>query len=177
MTVRIELELGQLPKLLRKHGEEGAKALARGARSAAMRAQSDLRAAKEPRDRGLFAAAWKIRDEAGAVILYNDAPYAGILERGARPHGVSKEGQAAIRAWVIRKGVLFVEGKRGPVRVTSRNADRYTKAVDSAVWAIVMKLKKEGQKPLWVVRKRLPTFQRYVKEELTAELDKLLTTP
>jgi hypothetical protein len=178
VSVRIELELGQLPRILRKHGEEGGKAVARGAMRAAIHAQADLKAAKEPRDRGLFAAAWKIRSDAGTIVLYNDAPYAGILEAGARPHGVSKEGQALIRAWVIRKGVLMVAGRGGrEVRVTGRNANRYEKAIDDAVWAICAKIKAEGQKPLWVVKKRLPAFSKYLQDEIKEQIEKLLSDP
>lgn len=173
--IRIELTLGQLPKLLQKHAAEAPAAIARGLMKAAVHAQADLKAAKQPRDRGLFAAAWTVSSANGNVVLHNSAPYAGILERGARPHPVSKAGREAIREWVIRKGVLFVAGKGDrQVRVTGRNKDRYESAIDSAVWAICAKIKREGQKPLWVVRDRMPKFRRYLKEELELELDKLL---
>lgn len=175
--IRIELTLGQLPKLLQKHAAEAPAAIARGLMKAAVHAQADLKSAKEPRDRGLFAAAWTISSASGNVVLHNSSPYAGILERGARPHAVSKAGREAIRAWVIRKGVLFVSGKGGrQVRVTGRNKDRYEAAIDSAVWAICAKIKKEGQEPLWVVRKRIPKFRGYVKQEIELELEKLLAS-
>lgn len=171
-TYIYEVPLGKLSAALKKHGDEAARAIRRGVYTGAVRAQAELKGLKEPRDRGLFAGAWKLTPPGSdEVVLSNSSPYAGILERGARPHGVSKAGREAIRAWVIRKGVLHVEGRGGKaVRVTSRNASRYEQAVDSVVWAIVMKLKREGQRPLWIVRQRLPKFRKFVVEEVERAL-------
>lgn len=165
-TYVYEVPLGKLEQAMRKHGAEVEKAMMKGLRSGAARAQADLKANKDPWDRGLYAGAWTLTDPTSRqIILSNSAPYAGIIERGARPHKVGKAAREAIRAWVLRKGILMAEGKRGPVRVTSRNVNRYEKLVDQVVWAICAKIAKEGRKPMWVVRSRLPRFRKYAVEE------------
>lgn len=166
-TYVYEVPLGKLEQAMRKHGAEVEKALMKGLRSGAARAQADLKANKDPWDRGMYAGAWTLTDPSSRqIILSNSTPYAGIIERGARPHKIGKAGRAAIREWVIRKGILQAETKRGRmVRVTSRNKDRFESLIDGVVWAICKKIEKEGRKPMWVVRSRLPKFRKYAVEE------------
>jgi len=61
-----------------------------------------------PVDRGMFKNAWQRHHNGqGGWEVQNTAPYAGIMERGARPHAVSAEGWMSIFRWVLRHPELF----------------------------------------------------------------------
>jgi hypothetical protein len=56
-----------------------------------------------PVDRGQLRNAWRVLKFSAGVSLSNDQPYAGIMERGARPFKMSKAGLEALIGWVKRK--------------------------------------------------------------------------
>lgn len=119
-----------------------------------------------PVDQGQLRNSWKVR----GTLLMNDAPHAGIIERGARPHPVSREGVEAITRWVQRKLGIDAGGRlrdvRGRFVKTSKAARRQLKAeAQRAVWGIVNKLKREGQKPTWFVRSQLRTLTTFAAQE------------
>lgn len=128
-----------------------------------------------------------------------DAPHAGIIELGARPHPVSREGVEAIARWVFLK-LHAVQGpskktfdeksgkfrttvpkdrrkqisvrREGPVREVNgkrKGPGSYKVGYDEAslqiAYAIAQKIKREGQKPKYVVKRHLPLASQYVAEE------------
>lgn len=110
---------------------------------------------KSPVDRGNFKNAWRVRTIAGGAEIQNDAPYAGIIELGARPHPVSREGIEALTGWARRHfpGVDEKEHK-------------------SIAFAIAAKLKKYGQKPTYLVRDSMDELRQYIGEAMEAEVKK-----
>lgn len=103
----------------------------RALRRAADRGVDVLRSAT-PVDQGEMIRAWRVIPRAdGSLLIKNDAPHAGIIERGARPHPVSEEGRLAIRDWAERHGFDDPE---------------------AASWGIVNKIKKEGSRAHWILR-------------------------
>lgn len=93
-----------------------------------------------------------IRNADGTASTAITAPHAGIVELGARPHGVSAEGREAIKQWCMRKLGLD------------------EKAAESATWGICQKLKAEGQKPTYLVRDSMPKAVEF----FAAELERIL---
>ena len=79
------------------------------------------------------------------IHLDNDAPYAGIIDLGARPHSVNKEGIEAIALWAKRKFGL--------------GDDEAYEVANAVAW----KLRKHGQKPTYLFRDAQPKLTRHVK--------------
>jgi len=111
-----------------------------------------------PVDRGEYKAGWTVRQLIGSneVQLANDAPYAGVIELGARPF---RPPFAPIFEWVKRKAaalgiVALAPGKRfrGSASLTS-DEDAAAKKV---AWAVVNAIAKRGLPPRYVMRKQLP---------------------
>ncbi len=112
----------------------------------------------------------------------NTAPHAGIIELGARPHAVSEEGFQAIKEWVrvkllgrppeswtgLKKAAKDrIAGKTN--NIGGLNALLGVKTEDDEAEgiarAIVAKIRREGQKPRYVMRNALPKASEYFKQE------------
>lgn len=162
---RVQHDLAKINKVIRK-------AVIKGIRSGAHAGRAIL-VKRSPKDTGQLKASWRVSVGEGMEIaqIFNDAPHAGIVEHGARPHPVSEEGRKAIREWVIRhfgfvgtkkRGTRRLVGKNqvtvgGKVRgigsrvASQRNADMNAD-VDRVVDGIIHKLETKGQKPTYFVR-------------------------
>lgn len=154
---RIQIKVEDLPAALTKHRKSIEGAIKTGLATSAHKARSRL-VMKTPVDTGRMKNAWKVRKRQGTkrfpnYEVTNDAPYAGIIEKGARPHGVSKEGQASIRLWVRRHFPAADE-----------------KEVDGITMGIVMKLMKKGQKPTHFVKNQLKHIENDLYEEINRAL-------
>lgn len=84
---------------------------------------------KSPVDRGILRNAWRVLKFEKGAILVNDQPYAGVMERGARPFKISPEGREALVGWVKRKILdggmgLLVGSKRDRAQAISWAAKR-----------------------------------------------------
>lgn len=183
----ISIKPGQLGATIRKGAVANQKAVQQGVAVAAQRTVAHLKRISPVYD-GLFKNAWKVitSGRLGAFIT-NDAPYAGVIEAGARPHGVSAEGREAIREWVRKKVTLINvykgpgKGKQGPVHKRTRSLTRNEADGEFAPWvdeitnAIIHKLATKGQKGLWLVRDNLPLFYRWVREAINEQLIKANT--
>jgi hypothetical protein len=98
---------------------------------------------RTPKDRGQLKAGWRSKTfpegKREVARVTNDAPYAGVVELGARPHQVSLEGRVAIAGWVRR---------------------HFPQLSDAEAWSfahnIAAKLAAEGQAPTYFVRNSLP---------------------
>ena len=158
----------QLGATLRADDKKRRRAVHVGLRRAAMRGKTHLVAETKRQGKvhtGHFKAAWRVvrvdgqhavdkRQGAGYAIL-NDAPHAGIIELGARPHPVSREGYEAIRRWVSRK----------LLGISAQMADE-NEEVDAITRAIVRKLELHGQEPTYLVRESLPELRKMAGEEI-----------
>ncbi len=98
--------------------------------------------------------------------LINDAPHAGIIEHGARPHGVSREGWDAIYEWVRRHFGFTVMGARSQKMRGVMGETGEDPVLSEITWGIVKKLKREGQKPTYFIRNSLDECQELAAEEI-----------
>src|SRR5262245_53500565 len=120
-------------------------------------------------DLGTFKNAWRYEATDKGATTFNDAPYAGVIELGARPHPVSREGVELITQWVMRKMRIGYEGRdeRGRYVKGRKNTpknEREAKA-KAIAWAIVQKIKTQGQAPTYMVRDALPQARKFFAEE------------
>lgn len=114
MGVRVPITPDKLSAALIRRFSGIDQAISDGMYKGALYGQA-LLAHRTPRNTGAAAAQWKVSRRAlpalGAKVskrsvqaeLVNDSPYIGVLEYGARPHPVSKEGIAAIARWAFLK--------------------------------------------------------------------------
>ena len=188
MTVQVDM--AAMPGLLERHGKRSMDAVRKGLRSAARRSQA-LLVHRTPRDRGSAAAGWRNSAHAGTgdVVAYclNTCPYIGILESGARPHAVSKEGQEAIYQWVLR--VLRLVGTKREGFAVVHNAEpmagtrmRKITSIDkgeqlarSITFLICRKIRLKGQKPHYFVKNSLDELAAGAREEVERCLRELGT--
>lgn len=145
-----------LPAELRRRTGMTREAVARGIRSGARRAKA-LMVLKTPKDTGHMKLAWRDNVshgresfEAVQAEVFNDAPYAGIVEMGARPHTVNKFGRFAILEWVRR----HMPGLSDKEQMRVRDA-------------IVHKLATKGQAPTYFVRDSRPKIVEGTRAEVT----------
>lgn len=174
----IRVEPGKLGLVLRKDKGNIPKVVLQAMRAAAERARAHL-VRLSPVDRGLLKNAWRIQRGPGFVELVNNAPYAGVIERGARPHPVSAEGWLAIYRWVLRKfksQIRFVTQRKqqGPLPQGARRApgrkqaDVAAEITDRIVW----KIQKFGQKGRFIVRDSMPTLQKWSAQMIAEAVQK-----
>lgn len=183
----IKITANQLPKELRARVEKTPIVLQRGIVTAAHRGRTYM-VRKTPRDRGQLRNAWRVRFRRGGKYvgcnLVNDAPYAGVVEHGARPHAVSREGWESIYEWVRRKGLVTEEflgwekAGRGGGRVQVRKT-RKIKAggfddpdISAITWGIVKKLQRVGQAPTYFVKLSLPRLSKLMRLEVARIIKK-----
>lgn len=182
----VKIKPGGLAAQIRATGKAGRKALQRASWRASLRSVGVLKS-KTPVDEGVARAAWAAkRYPGGLVYIENSAPHIGILLKGARPHAVNAEGVAAIREWVIRKGLVQLlqplkKGHQGPQRVRKLSRGQaegeFAYLVDEIVWAIVNKLKKYGYKGHDFVEEAMPQMVAYLDIEVAMELAKVVQNP
>lgn len=159
MSTTITITPGQVPGIYRRETAKFRAAIEKAARSAARRLKVHLVARTNElgiTDQGTYRAGFKVDDK----TVYNDAPHAGIVELGARPHPVSREGIEAIAAWVRRK-------LRIPPATEGGRRRKYTQdQAMSIAYAIANKIREVGQAPRYVMRDALPMAGVFYGEEL-----------
>jgi hypothetical protein len=128
-----------------------------------------------PVDTGDYKSSWRAvkNDIRGGVDLINDAPHAGIIEQGARPHMPPLQ---PLIDWARRKAadiglVQLATGKQygGP---SSLNQDQDA-AVIRFARAIQHKIAAQGQAPLWIMRKRLPFARKFLMLSFERQLERI----
>jgi hypothetical protein len=149
-----------------------------------------------PVDQGQLKASWKVRPSMAAAAatrgaqmlaeLVNDAPHAGIVERGARPHPVSPEGWMAIYDWVVRHrqelGIVTAGGNARRVKAGTKVINPILQGggvgldpeIGAITNAIVWKLKTRGQVPTYFVRGSLETLRNILDAEVRGAVDAAL---
>lgn len=108
---------------------------------------------RTPRYLGQMANSWKDSAQPYGARIRNDAPHAGVIEAGARPHGISPEGMESLTQWAQRqRGVNL-------------------KAARAMAWSIAQRIKREGQEGHWIARNYVT---REAPGHLRAEIDRAL---
>lgn len=118
---------------------------------------------RTPVDEGLMKASWAVIMQPWGAQLVSNAPHAGIVEGGSRPHWPN---QAAIREWVVRhrKGFGIKKG-RGKKAKEAAEAE-----IDQITFLICRKIARFGTRPRWVVRGALPKLSRLAKRAVDLEI-------
>lgn len=124
--------------------------------------------AASPVDTGLYAASWDFTVEEKAVVIGNYAPYAGIIEHGARPF---KPPLPPLLAWAKRvlTGSSSTDHKTGAkkkLRDTGQPETDYT----PEVWALAIhtqrKIMEHGMQPRHILENAIPTILENIRQEL-----------
>lgn len=116
-----------------------------------------------PSDTGRTRAGWTVIPRKSGADLMNDSPVVGILEAGSRPH---RPPLLPILRWVVRKfGVDLAGGKRSFVSFDEVSPEAFGMAQ-----GVVNKIAREGTKPHWMVKNRLPLLEYYAAEEVKRAL-------
>ncbi len=152
MSTTTKIEPGKLGHALLSEGKKHKKAVFTAAIAAARKFKALLVQRTDDlgiTDRGQLKNSWKAEKTDYGAVVFSDCPYAGIIEMGARPHPVSREGQEGIAEWAVRK--LGVDEKEAK----------------TVAFLICRKIAREGQKPKHLVSAVLPKAAIYYREELT----------
>jgi hypothetical protein len=147
----------ELPRELVGRSRLTQEATRRGIIEAAQWAKA-LLASRTPVDRGQMKAAWKVRISPGfrePAVIRNDAPYAGVVEMGARPHPVSKAGQLAILGWVRRN-------------IPGLKPDE----AEDVMQAIVWKIRERGQEGTYFVKRSMSEIAEMLDRTVEVHLNK-----
>ena len=147
----MSIRISSFASLLKKQAVEMPKQVRKGLREGVRRGQA-LLVRKTPTYRSEMRQEWakpsSLQDTRGGITLHNSAPHAGVVERGARPHGVSPEGREEIETWFVRQvGLNPIEAK-------------------AAAAGYIEKLKREGQEGLFIVEKALDQLRNYTQQEI-----------
>lgn len=167
----------KLPGQIRARNSAARTVLRTSVHRAAQRSRS-MMVRETPVDQGQLKASWKVKKykpvKSGELAeLINDAPHAGIIELGARPHPVSRQGWWMIYFWVVRNRSKFsqMRTKSGrPRRVVSTKIDPQIAAI---TYGIVNKIKREGQKPTFMLRNTLDRHRNIMLQEVVARMNRL----
>lgn len=185
----ISLDLKDLPVALEQCERNIRRAVARGALAGAHRGRA-LIVKRTPVDMGPLKAGWKVVPGADdfdvgtsdvLATLVNDELHIGPVENGARPHPVNPEGWSAIYEWVRRhyrgsKSEGYKLGGAGKMRRARVDKDPNRPfhgpdpEVEAITNAIVWKLRTQGQKPTFFVKRSLEDLKAVMLGELERAL-------
>jgi len=107
--------------------------------------------AASPVDTGMYAASWAMTALENSVILGNYAPYAGIIEYGARPH---RPPLGPLLNWAKR-----VLGSNSQPPDFEPKVWALAKAVQNKIAAV-------GQQPKHIMENMIPTIIENIRQEL-----------
>jgi nucleoid-associated protein YgaU len=151
-TIKLD-DPSKLGSLLKQAGAAMPRVMRNASLGAARRGQA-LMPKKGPTDQGQLRNSWRVR-EVPDVALVNDAPHAGIVEAGARPHPVSREGIDALTGWAMRQLGVSEKEARG------------------IAFAIAARMKTEGQEPTYFIRDSLAELRDFLRPEVVRQLERL----
>lgn len=142
----IVIDASQVPDSLRKEAQRHRNAIERAKRGAALKLKAHMIEVVNDSgitDLGTVKNGFRVSKDR----LWNEAPHWIFIEMGTRPHKVSKEGIAAIAAWVRRK--LGIKDNAWGI-----------------AHAIAKKIEKWGSRPHFMMRDALPFAKKFFGEEL-----------
>lgn len=152
--MRVRVTPKELSARMQRLAQHGPEALRRGLTVGAHRGKAIL-VRRTPRNTGATANQWEVQTGPREVAIYNGAPHVGVLEAGARPHPVSREGIENLTRWA-----QLVLGL-GP------------KEAGKVANAIAWKLRKYGQEPTYFVRDSMKEINRGLRAEIEREIARL----
>lgn len=205
MGAVIKTTAGKIAGQLKKRNQATLRAIARGALRGAHRGRAII-VRETPVDQSQLKQAWKVKPGNAALLrgervswarfiaaslaeLRNDAPHAGIVELGARPHKVSAEGWMAIYDWVVRhRQALGLVNAAGRARRSRKGKTAVHPGLEGGgvgldvefagiTWAIVKKIGKEGQEPTYFVKGSLPLLLQAVEIEVEKAINEVAGKP
>lgn len=123
------------------------------------------RARPLPVDRGTYRRSWQVAEHPDGASLFNDSPYASIIENGRRP-GSKMPPVDLIYKWVKRKHIGEMHGPRqatGKARFNGRGVEARTKKLQNQrlterqqrgiAFVIARAIGKRGQKGHFILAK------------------------
>lgn len=129
-----------------------------------------------PVDTGLFAASWDMKVADKSVTVGNYAPYAGVVEYGARPF---KPPIAPLLAWAHRvlrgqknpeTGHLYKRGQPLTNAEVKKTGNSPLDGYSSDEWRLAVgtqkKIEAQGIRPHHIMEKMIPTILRLIKGSL-----------
>lgn len=165
----VTIEAGKLGARIKSDAKGMPRVLKNAMYSAGQRGKAFI-LGKTPVDRGILRNAWRVVKMSGGVELVNDMPYAGIMERGARPFKIRGAGIEALTGWVKRK-ILQV----GTIKGSKAHKHRVKWIIDdearSIAWAIAKTIEKVGIKGRRFVYMNLPKIAELMDSEVNRYLD------
>lgn len=174
------IEEKDLARAMRREAKKVPRVLVVSGQRAAYRGKARLIAATDEKrivDMGQFKNSFHVQKGAHDLpaVLYNDAPMAGVIELGARPHPVSQEGIEAIAAWARRTMGLSQVEVSGPVMKGSGGRKKFARGVQDDIAmgiaiSIARKIKAKGQEGRFVFHDELGTLRKYWREEFERAL-------
>ncbi len=185
----ITINIRNLPAAIRRDDQVMRDAILRGARVGCERGRA-IMVRRTPVDQGQLKASWHVRPsvkvadtgESTVAELVCDAPHAGIVELGSRPHKVSPEAWAAIYEWVRRHPELYTsilekpKMRRstaphaiGPLRMWSGPDPQISEITNAIAWNI----RKNGTRPTYFIRNGVPLVSRALVAEIGEAIARL----
>lgn len=155
------VDLADFSKELGSFAQLSLKAKRQAVVSGVARSIPDLVAAS-PVDTGLYAASWDMTVLEQSVVLGNYAPYAGVIEYGARPFKPPLE---PLLAWAKR----VLSGQKNSSGQKIETGQPETDYSDE-VWALAIytqkKIEQYGMQPRHIMEDAIPQIIANIKEEL-----------
>lgn len=184
-----KITLARLGSSLRAFGKAVAKAEVIACRKAAQRARSavvELSKSEGIAASGTFDREWKIDKEPKGAVLGNAAHHALFVERGRKPGKAPP--RAAIVKWMIaRRWIKMPPKSRTAKTITKRGeanrrraSERRSAAMEKyahIAFVIAMKIKRKGFKGRWLLKRTMPCFRRWIKEETAEAIRRLKRNP
>lgn len=122
----------------------------KAARREAAAASRTLLSRRTPVDTGQLKSSWHVTKDG----VRNDAPHAGIIEKGARPHKVSYAGIQSLTEWAERQLGLPPEKAK------------------AVAWGIAKRIEREGQQGTYFVEKSMDDIAIALKRAVVRQLKK-----
>lgn len=127
-------------------------------------------------DLGAYKNSWDVVDKGEEVRLVNDAPYAGVIEQGARPFTPPLQ---PLVDWAERKAADL--GLVGDAQLDGQGQFRGRHSLESAqrqaakriARAIQRKFAREGYRPRYIMRNRLPYALQQLKRAIREHVDRV----
>lgn len=176
----VEISFDKLGHRLRADAAGAPRAVKRAIYSGAQRGRSFI-VGESPVDRGILKNAWRVLKMREGAELVNDQPYAGVMERGARPFKISSEGIFALKGWVMRKLVSGEMNGRSSLKTKKVMRRRKTfaleKEAEKIAYAIAKKFEKVGIQGKRFVWKNLEKLAALMEGEMERYLAKFFNRP
>jgi hypothetical protein len=163
-----------LVRILKRAEKEIPKAVKQGLVKSASLARAELaHLSTDFIDLGVFAGSWKSGESPEGAQVYNNTPYAAVLEIGARPHTVDEANRQHIYEWVLRhmNGMAHTVRRVGDTTIGPKvGTDEVAKRITNA---ICKHIQERGIKGHYVVRDNMHTFVDVTAWVLSSYLTKM----